>query len=80
MIYDKKKRQSVDLDRRPKKFVFQTIDRFCHIPFYKIHAYSSVGINNSHTNKNKNKKWKESTCNAYTHTWERIEKLKKKKH
>ena len=74
MIYDKKKRQSVDLDRRPKKFVFQTIDRFCHIPFYKIHAYSTVGINNSHTSNNNNNKWKNWLV-IYIHTPERIEKL-----
>ena len=51
-----KKWQSAD--QRPKEFVFQTIGRFCYIPFYKIHAYSTVVINNSHTNKNKNKNGK----------------------
>ena len=66
MIYDQKKWQSAD--QRPKELVFQTIGRFCYIPFYKIHAYSTVGINNSRSYKNKNKKWKELTCNN-THTY-----------
>ena len=43
--------------------------RFCYIPFYKIHAYSTVGINNSHTKKNKNKKWKELTSNIYIYIY-----------
>ena len=77
LIYDKKKWQSADLDRQPNKFVFQTICRFCYIPFYKIHAYSTVGINNSHTNKNKNKNNGKNWL--VIHTRERIEKLKKKK-
>ena len=63
MIYDQKKWQSAD--QRPKELVFQTIGRFCYIPFDKIHAYSTVGINNSRSYKNKNKKWKELTCNIY---------------
>ena len=72
MIYDKKKWQSAD--RWPKEFVFQTIGRFCYISFYKIHAYSTVGINNSHTSNNNNNKWKNWLV-IYIHTPERIEKL-----
>ena len=57
MIYDKNKWQSAD--QKPKEFVFQTIGRLCYIPFYKIHAYITVGINNSHTNKIKKKNGKD---------------------